>query len=52
MPGLSTEKHGRPFAANAAGKQEAAGALPLPVLRAVLGYDAYDAEAKPYRLPD
>ncbi|MFN8760105.1 MAG: oxaloacetate decarboxylase [Tagaea sp.] len=40
------------LAANAAGKQEAAGALPLPVLRAVLGYDAYDAEAKPYRLPD
>ena len=40
------------LAANAAGKQEAPGALPLPALRAVLGYDAYDAEAKPYRLPD
>jgi len=40
------------LAANAAGKQEAPGALPLSTLRAVLGYDAYDAEAKPYRLPD
>ncbi len=40
------------LAAHVAGKAEAAGALPGAALRDVLGYNAYDVDAKPYRLPD
>jgi 2-methylisocitrate lyase-like PEP mutase family enzyme len=40
------------LAAHIAGKAEAAGALPGAALREVLGYGAYDVDAKPFRLND
>jgi 2-methylisocitrate lyase-like PEP mutase family enzyme len=39
------------LAAIAAGESEAAGALPAPELRTILGYGDYDAEAKRFILP-
>ena len=48
-PAIAGMKAG--LAAAAAGQMEAASALPGPELRATLGYDAYDVDAAPFRLP-
>ncbi len=48
-PAIAGMKAG--LAASLAGKAEAASALPGPELRATLGYDAYDVDAAPFRLP-